>query len=79
MLAPPRWTELAACRGVALEVFFPAHPADYRAARAICATCPVIEACRAATDRAEDGVPFAHVHGAYAAETPRERWGRRRG
>ena len=42
------WAEQAACRGANPEIFFPSPGdavEDARIAKAICARCPVIEAC----------------------------------
>lgn len=40
------WRERGACRTVPTSVFFPERGGDVRPAKAICATCPVIEECR---------------------------------
>ena len=44
-----RWVEHAACRGAPDALFFPERPAAVptRLAKALCAACPVLEACRA--------------------------------
>ena len=39
------WRKRAACRGIDPEVFFPVTDEDAEEAKAICATCPVREAC----------------------------------
>jgi WhiB family redox-sensing transcriptional regulator len=39
------WQDEAACRGTDTDVFFPAAEADAGPAKAICATCPVADAC----------------------------------
>jgi WhiB family redox-sensing transcriptional regulator len=49
-LAPDTWRERAACRSVDPDLFFPVGvtgpSADYvRAAKAVCASCPVQEPC----------------------------------
>jgi WhiB family transcriptional regulator, redox-sensing transcriptional regulator len=56
--APDSWQDDAACRGSDTSVFFPASEADAGAAQAICATCPVAEACLeyAIATRQPDGV-----------------------
>ncbi|MGH9291610.1 MAG: WhiB family transcriptional regulator [Acidimicrobiales bacterium] len=44
----PSWHERAACRGASVELFFPPvehRGGDYSAARAICASCSVLEPC----------------------------------
>jgi WhiB family redox-sensing transcriptional regulator len=41
------WVALAACRDRNPEIFFPAKAEDEWQARAICAGCPVVEACLA--------------------------------
>ena len=40
-----RWRELAACRGVDLEVFFPERGESAEPARQVCAACPVRQPC----------------------------------
>jgi WhiB family redox-sensing transcriptional regulator len=52
------WFAEAACRGVETAVFFPKSDADAGPAKAICATCPVREACLeyALTTRPAEGV-----------------------
>ncbi len=40
-----RWRELAACRGIDLEVFFPGRGESARPARQVCAACPVRQPC----------------------------------
>ncbi|HET9730737.1 MAG TPA: WhiB family transcriptional regulator [Acidimicrobiia bacterium] len=39
------WMEEAACRAIDTDIFFPSSDADAAAAKAVCATCPVREAC----------------------------------
>lgn len=48
-LDPGPWTERGACRTHPRHVFFPPTnaPASEAAAKKICATCPVIDECRA--------------------------------
>jgi Transcription factor WhiB len=41
----PGWMELAACAGMPIEVFFPAHGQTAAAGRAVCATCSVRPEC----------------------------------
>ena len=76
---PTTWQSDAACRGLPLDVFFPEGTGvgKFEAARAVCAGCPVIEDCRAMTDRAERGLS-SDVFGVFAGETPHERVRRRR-
>jgi WhiB family transcriptional regulator, redox-sensing transcriptional regulator len=52
------WQDDAACRGADTDVFFPAAEADTGPARAICAACPVAEACLeyAIETRQPDGI-----------------------
>lgn len=52
------WRTQAACRGLDTDIFFPASDADAGPARAVCATCPVREACLewAIATRQEEGV-----------------------
>lgn len=60
------WYQQAACRG-ATHLFYPERgsTADADRARAICATCPVADPCRAA------GV--FEEHGMWAGQSPNER------
>jgi WhiB family redox-sensing transcriptional regulator len=54
------WRELARCRGIDPEVFYPVSDDDEAAeeAKSICAECPVREACLeyALTSREKEGV-----------------------
>ena len=52
------WQDDAECRGADTTVFFPVSEADAGPAQAICATCPVAEACLeyAISTRQPDGV-----------------------
>lgn len=44
-LAPTDWYDDAACREADTDVFFPVSESQSDAAKAICAACPVREAC----------------------------------
>jgi WhiB family redox-sensing transcriptional regulator len=46
-ISPSRtdWYDDAACKDAGTDVFFPVSDSDAGAAKAICATCPVAEAC----------------------------------
>jgi WhiB family transcriptional regulator, redox-sensing transcriptional regulator len=61
------WRPAAACRDVDTAVFFPSRDADYGAARAVCACCPVTDDC----------LNYALAHpdllGMWGGTTPRER------
>ena len=52
------WRQRAACRGVDPDIFYPVSDDDAGAAKAICAQCPVREACLeyALVNRERDGV-----------------------
>ena len=39
------WQQRGACNGAATALFFPENAADTEAAKAICETCPVKDAC----------------------------------
>jgi WhiB family redox-sensing transcriptional regulator len=58
MMRRPAWMAEAACRGMALEVFFVARGADVRHAKAVCAACAVSGPCRAyaAANAVEGGI-----------------------
>ncbi len=53
-----RWRDDAACRGLDVDVFFPATDEEAGPAKAICAICPVREECLefALATRQDDGV-----------------------
>ena len=55
---PTEWRSRAACRDLDTAVFFPETEAGVAAAKAVCATCPVQEACLgfALITRQDDGV-----------------------
>jgi WhiB family redox-sensing transcriptional regulator len=57
-LDPKDWRSGAACRDVDTAVFFPETEAEIAAAKAVCDTCPVREACLefALITRQDDGV-----------------------
>jgi WhiB family redox-sensing transcriptional regulator len=66
------WRAEAACRTVDPEIFFPVGSArdverHYRAARAVCADCPVARQCL------EAAVALDGVDGVWAGTTPMER------
>ena len=54
------WTADAACRGTATTLFFPSEDTArvLRAARAVCASCPVIDDCRETHWGEEFGIWF---------------------
>ncbi len=45
-MSAQEWRAAAACRGVDPNIFFPVRGEDTREAKAICAECPVRQACR---------------------------------
>lgn len=45
LLGRPAWQADAACRGVAVENFFPAGGTSLMRARRICNSCPVVDDC----------------------------------
>jgi WhiB family redox-sensing transcriptional regulator len=55
---PEDWRQRAACRDLDTAVFFPETEAGVAEAKAVCATCPVREACLnfALVTRQDDGV-----------------------
>ena len=55
---PNDWRKDAACRDLDTAVFFPEDDEGVAAAKAVCATCPVREACLdfALITRQDDGV-----------------------
>jgi WhiB family transcriptional regulator, redox-sensing transcriptional regulator len=52
------WRARAACRGVDPDIFYPLDDDDAEDAKAVCAQCPVQQACLewALTNRERDGV-----------------------
>ena len=52
------WRTRAACKGVDPDIFYPASDEEADEAKAICASCPVREACLeyALANRERDGV-----------------------
>jgi len=52
------WRQSAACRGVDPEIFYPASEEEAVVAKAVCAACPVRQACLefALVSRERDGV-----------------------
>jgi WhiB family transcriptional regulator, redox-sensing transcriptional regulator len=52
------WRQRAACKGVDPDIFYPVSDEDAEEAKAICAQCPVREACLeyALGNRERDGV-----------------------
>jgi WhiB family redox-sensing transcriptional regulator len=61
------WFADAACRDVDTAVFFPKSEADAGQAKAICATCPVREACL------EYALATRPAEGIFGGMTPTER------
>jgi WhiB family transcriptional regulator, redox-sensing transcriptional regulator len=53
-----RWRELAACRGIDLDVFFPSRGESAGPARQVCAQCPARQPCLdyAITNRIVHGI-----------------------
>ncbi len=52
------WRQRAACRGVDPDIFYPASDEEAEPAKAICAQCPVRQACleHALATRERDGI-----------------------
>lgn len=63
------WRQLAACRGVDPDIFFPSSEDedDAAEAKAICETCPVREPCL------EHALLVREKHGVWGGLTERER------
>ena len=61
------WRQKAACRGVDPEIFHPSEEDDPTPAKAICAECPVREACL------EHALAVREKHGVWGGLTERER------
>ena len=63
----PDWQDDAACRGSDTSVFFPVSEADAGEAKAVCAACPVAEACL------EHAISTRQPEGVWGGATPTER------
>jgi WhiB family transcriptional regulator, redox-sensing transcriptional regulator len=52
------WRQLAACRGVEPDIFYPASDDEAEAAKGVCGVCPVRQPCLefALANRERDGV-----------------------
>lgn len=61
------WRQLARCRGVDPEIFYPIAEDDADEAKAICALCPVREACL------EHALAYREKDGIWGGLTARER------
>lgn len=61
------WRKRAACQGVDPEIFYPVTDEEAGAAKAICATCPVREACL------EHALSAREREGIWGGATERER------
>jgi WhiB family redox-sensing transcriptional regulator len=61
------WRKRAACRGVDPEVFYPVTDEEAGVAKAICASCPVREACL------EHALSAREREGIWGGATERER------
>lgn len=64
---PAPWWTLAACAGIAPDLFFPGQGEDAAAAKAVCESCPVRTEC---LDYALDN---AEKHGIWGGKSERER------
>lgn len=62
-----RWSERAACKGMDTSLFFPRDGEPARAARQVCAGCPVLAQCRAVA------VADPSLHGIWGGTSPEER------
>lgn len=72
---PQHWANSAACASIDPELMYP-HVGDaraYRAARAICAACPVLEDCLMDALAYERGKAKTDRHGVRAGLSPLER------
>jgi len=71
-LARPAWQAEAACRGMGTELFFPTRGEPTRAAKAVCAGCPVSAECLDYALSAHGDVR-SERHGIWAGTSERER------
>jgi WhiB family redox-sensing transcriptional regulator len=63
----PSWRQRAACRGLDPEIFFPDSDEEAGEAKAVCARCPVREACL------EHALAHREREGIWGGATERER------
>ncbi|HVX23596.1 MAG TPA: WhiB family transcriptional regulator [Acidimicrobiales bacterium] len=65
----PTWRKRAACRGIDVEIFYPVteDEADAAEAKAVCAECPVRQACL------EHALAHREREGIWGGTTERER------
>lgn len=61
------WRDAAACRGMDTDVFFPLRGEDVRAAKAVCADCPVSAECL------DEALAEREVIGVWGGTSERER------
>jgi WhiB family redox-sensing transcriptional regulator len=61
------WRKHASCRGIDPEVFYPATDEEAEEAKAICASCPVRQACL------EHALAHREREGVWGGATERER------
>lgn len=66
-MARTDWQAEAVCRDLDTELFFPVSESDAGPARAVCATCPVAEACL------EFAIETRQSNGVFGGLTPTER------
>jgi WhiB family redox-sensing transcriptional regulator len=66
-LSTATWRKRAACRGIDPEVFYPVSDEDAEEAKAICAGCPVRQACL------EHALGHREREGVWGGATERER------
>jgi WhiB family redox-sensing transcriptional regulator len=68
LLHRPKWWDAAACRGLDLAAWFPNRGDATKAAKAICAACPVRDECLEFALAAPESLA-----GIFAGTTPRDR------
>lgn len=74
--APPAWTDDALCAQVDPDLFFPVYGGSTRAAKSVCAACPVQRQCleyALAYEAGELGVALSYQSGIYGGLSERER------
>lgn len=69
--ARPPWQEMAACRGVGPDLFFPERGEQVAAALAYCDTCPVVAECRTYSENLDDQTSRFGVWGGLPANQRR--------
>ncbi len=64
---PSKWWDLGACRGLDAAIFYPDDEAEAQAAKSVCASCAVRQACL------DHALSFREKAGVWGGATERDR------